>query len=189
MPARLRRFLPTPVTVMGSSSLQVDSIGDDAGQNLRSAMHQRQYGIYGESAHPVQGCYRREPFPNWILAANLKWLTGVPSGIRFHELVAHLQLLKASMAVNFFYRIGLFLSLWGLCIRLISSRWPPGSGKMSPLYIRTFGGLRTPDQQEDSAERSSRSGHAGQPTAAIKSRSCSVFRLNRRLNRYAISAR
>ncbi|WP_216901864.1 hypothetical protein [Synechococcus sp. CCY 9618] len=149
MSARLRLSLPKPVTILsflvlalsaalvwqGWSALQVDSIGDDAGQNLRSAMNLWQHGIYGESADAVRAGYRREPFPNWILAAHLKWLAGVPAGIRFQELVADPQLLKRSMAVNLFYLIGLFLALWGLCIRLISPRWVAHLVAMVVIYF------------------------------------------------------
>jgi len=38
------------------------------------------------------------------------------------------------------------------------------------LWGTTHNLNKLPDQQEDSAERRSRSGHAGQPTAAIRSR-------------------
>jgi len=41
---------------------------------------------------------------------------------------------------------------------------------MSLQLHQLDGGNLGPDQQEDSAERRSRSGHGGQPTAAIRSR-------------------
>jgi hypothetical protein len=39
------------------------------------------------------------------------------------------------MAVNLFYLIGLFLSLWGLCIRLISPRWVAHLVAMAVIYF------------------------------------------------------
>lgn len=107
----------------GWSELKVDSIGDDAAQNLRSALNLWQHGVYGESTAPLAAGYRREPFPNWLLAANLKWQLHSFPGISFEALIGSPELLKKSMAVNLLYLAGLFASLWGLCARLIRPPW------------------------------------------------------------------
>ena len=111
------------LTWQGWQELHVKSIGDDAAQNLRSAMNLWQRGIYGEAMDPVSPGFRREPFPNWLLAAHLKlFFSGTPY-LSFDDLVASPALLKKSMAVNIFYLIGLFISLWGICMRLIRPNW------------------------------------------------------------------
>ncbi|WP_216900610.1 glycosyltransferase family 39 protein [Synechococcus sp. CCY 9618] len=121
-----------PLLVLGLSlflvwqgwiSLRVDSIGGDASQNLRSAMNLWQHGVYGESLNPVEAGYRREPLPNWILAAHLKWLVRAPVGLPYADLVADPDLLTRTMQVNLVYLLALFLSLWGLCVRLIRPGW------------------------------------------------------------------
>jgi hypothetical protein len=107
----------------GWQELKVKSIGDDAAQNLRSAMNLWQQGVYGEAMDPVRPGFRREPFPNWLLAAHLKLFFSDNQNTRFEELITSPALLKKSMAVNLFYVVGLFASLWGLCVRLIRPGW------------------------------------------------------------------
>lgn len=135
--ARLQRFVGHPFTLLaivilvaslllvwqGWHELEVKSIGDDAAQNLRSAMNLWQRGVYGESMDPVVPGFRREPFPNWLLATHLSGMFRGQQNIRFEELIASPELLKKSMAVNVFYLVGLFASLWGLCVRLIRPGW------------------------------------------------------------------
>lgn len=103
--------------------LRVEKIGGDASQNLRSALNLWQHGVYGESLSPIEAGYRREPLPNWVLAGHLKWLANIPAGIRFSELVADPDLLTRTMRINLVYLLGLFLSLWGLCLRLFRPGW------------------------------------------------------------------
>jgi hypothetical protein len=99
-----------------------DSIGEDASQNLRSALNLWKHGIYGESDVGAIPGYRREPFPNWILAGHLKWIVRPPAWIRSEQLVADPRLLTRITQVNLFYLLGLMLALWGLCLRLIRPR-------------------------------------------------------------------
>jgi hypothetical protein len=107
----------------GWSGLTVDSVGDDASQNLRSAMNLWQHGVYGESEGVVRPGFRREPFPNWLLAGHLAWLVRPPIGISFQEFVADPDLLRRTMGINLVYLLGLFLCLWALCLRLIRPLW------------------------------------------------------------------
>ncbi|MFM9089228.1 MAG: hypothetical protein ACKOPT_14040 [Cyanobium sp.] len=107
----------------GWQELQVNSIGDDAAQNLRSAMNLWQRGVYGESMDPVAPGFRREPFPNWLLATHLKLLFNRHLDIRYEDLINSPILLKQSMAINLLYVMGLFASLWALCVRLIRPAW------------------------------------------------------------------
>ena len=75
-----RRFGVVSVTVVlvviawlliqDSALITADSLGDDASQNVRSAVNLVQHGIYSNhsiSADVVPG-FRREPFPNFLLA-------------------------------------------------------------------------------------------------------------------------
>ena len=50
------------------------SLGDDAGQNIRSAVNLARFGVYEEGPvlKSVQPGLRREPFPNIMLAYYLK---------------------------------------------------------------------------------------------------------------------
>jgi hypothetical protein len=137
---RLKRFLPVlsiahvlfPLLVLtligtflwqGWSDLRVDSVGDDASQNLRSALNVLQHGVYGESEAPLQAGFRREPFPNWLLAFHLKWIVRPPADITFREFVADPGLLRRTMGINLIYMLALFLSLWGLCLRVLRPLW------------------------------------------------------------------
>lgn len=127
----LSRFLPPLLVAVligwllwqGWSALKVDSIGDDASQNLRSAINFWQHGVYGESRWEVKPGFRREPFPNWLLAFHLKWIVRPPADITFQQLEASPVLLRQVMSVNLLYLLGLFLALWGLCLRLIQPPW------------------------------------------------------------------
>jgi hypothetical protein len=107
----------------GWSELRVDSLGDDASQNLRSAMNFWRHGVYGESEAPLHAGFRREPFPNWLLAFHLKWIVRPPVDIAFREFVADPGLLRRTMGINLVYMLGLFLALWGLCLRLLRPLW------------------------------------------------------------------
>lgn len=107
----------------GWSDLRVDSVGDDASQNLRSAMNVWQHGIYGESGAADAPGYRREPFPNWLLAFHLKWMVRPPLDISFPEFVADPALLRRTMGINILWMLGLFLCLWALCLRMIRPSW------------------------------------------------------------------
>ena len=80
----MRRFGVVSVTVVvvviawlliqDSALITADSLGDDASQNVRSAVNLVQHGIYSNhsiSADVVPG-FRREPFPNFLLAFYLR---------------------------------------------------------------------------------------------------------------------
>lgn len=100
-----------------------DSIGRDAAQNLRYAWNLSQHGVYGDSDGGLLPGFRREPFSNWVLAGHLKWLARLPAGTHFQHLTDSRELLTRIVRVNFVYLLGLFLSLWALCLRLIRPVW------------------------------------------------------------------
>ena len=58
-------------------------LGDDAGQNIRSVVNLARFGVYGDGPilESVQPGFRREPFPNFVLAYYLRlwrvWLPGL----------------------------------------------------------------------------------------------------------------
>lgn len=103
----------------GWSGHEVESIGGDASQNLRTAINLSQHGVYGEDRwQPIPG-FRREPFPNWVLAFHLNRFVQPPAGITFQDFVADPALLRRATRVNHLYLLALFLCLWALCLRVV----------------------------------------------------------------------
>lgn len=122
LPPLLVLLLITTVLLQAWQAPPTDSIGGDASQNLRSALNLWKHGIYGESGVGAIPGYRREPFPNWLLAGHLTWIVRPPAWIHSEQLVADPRLLTRITQVNLFYLVGLMLALWGLCLRLIRPR-------------------------------------------------------------------
>ena len=62
--------------------LDAEPIGGDAVQNVRSGLNLAKYGIYSESqiSEVVLPGYRREPFPNFVLAVYLRIAEAVQPG-------------------------------------------------------------------------------------------------------------
>lgn len=132
LPPLLVLLLITTVLLQAWQAPPTDSIGEDASQNLRSALNLWKQGIYGESGVGAIPGYRREPFPNWLLAGHLTWIVRPPAWIHSEQLVADPRLLTRITQVNLFYLVGLMLALWGLCLRLIS---PSGLAHLVALPV------------------------------------------------------
>ena len=104
--------------IEGAWGLKAD-LGGDATQNFLSS-----YNFYSnfEYGHDIgDPGYRREPFPNWFLAAFL-WLFYRPiSGLTKEQVLDNVDILNASVHVNVLWAGILFFAVWGLCRSLFSS--------------------------------------------------------------------
>ena len=120
----LCRWLP-PVLVLGLivvlliddiSHLNFDEIGGDATQNLYSALNLSNYGTYSEQipSIDVQPGFRREPVPNFILAAYLKILAAWMPSFVVDGFLDVPELIYAIKAINLFYSAGIMLMIWAL---------------------------------------------------------------------------
>jgi len=99
------------------SRLDLDPIGGDATQNFYSAINLSHHGVYSEQ-HPsvdVGPGFRREPVPNFILAAYLRVLSSfMPSAFVVDGFLEVPDLLYAVKTINLFYSMGIMLAMWGL---------------------------------------------------------------------------
>jgi len=101
--------------------LDTDAIGGDASQNVRSALNLAKYGVYSEFqvSEAVAPGYRREPFPNFLLAIYLRladmFQAGFLSQVKDPFSDSFLLFLKT---VNLLWAAALFLGIW-LCSKLI----------------------------------------------------------------------
>ena len=104
--------------IEGAWGLKAD-LGGDATQNFLSS-----YNFYSnfEYGHYIgDPGYRREPFPNWFLAAFL-WLFYRPiSSLTKEQVLDNFDILNASVHVNVLWAGILFFAVWGLCRLLFSS--------------------------------------------------------------------
>jgi len=118
----LVRFLPAAVIllivyllVQDFGLLDADSIGGDASQNVRSGLNFAKYGVYSELpvSELVAPGYRREPFPNFLLAIYLRLAEVFQPGFLdqarepFGE--SFLIFLKT---INLVWAAALFIALW-----------------------------------------------------------------------------
>ncbi len=116
------------------STMDLPSLGGDASQNLRSSFNLFRHDVYGENFYGLPG-FRREPFPNWITALHLKWFVGVPEDITYADLVADTSILRRIMAVNFAWMLGLFVSIWALCLCIIRPFWLANSSAAIVIFL------------------------------------------------------
>ena len=110
--------------------LDTDAIGGDASQNVRSALNLAKHGVYSEFqiSEVVAPGYRREPFPNFLLAIYLRlaemFQAGFLSQVKNPFSDSFLLFLKT---INLVWSAALFLGIW-LCSRLI----------YAPMYAANF---------------------------------------------------
>ena len=98
-----------------------DEIGSDAGQNLQSALNLVGHGVYGEGVFegiPEHG-FRREPFPNVLLAIHLLISSWFVPGMDFTQAHQDQDFLRIAKGVNVSYVAVLLGGLWILLRRLI----------------------------------------------------------------------
>ncbi|WP_206749810.1 hypothetical protein [Synechococcus sp. UW179A] len=110
--------------------LDAEPIGGDAVQNVRSGLNLAKYGVYSESriSELVVPGYRREPFPNVVLAVYLRVAEAVQPG--FLDQVGEpfsQSFLLFLKTINLFWAGSLFLALW-LSSRLV----------FTPMYAANF---------------------------------------------------
>ena len=98
-------------------------LGDDASQNLRSALNFLHHGIYSEAplSDSVLPGYRREPAPNLILSFYLGILSKIVPGFDYQSFPVDPALVWMSKWINLGYITALFVSVWLLVRRLIAS--------------------------------------------------------------------
>ena len=100
------------------------SLGSDATQNIRSAVNLAHFGVYGEGpvVAGVEPGFRREPFPNFLLAIYLKlWELWLPGLIRDSASVASGKLLFFAKTINIIFAAFLFGGCWVLLRQVFSS--------------------------------------------------------------------
>ena len=116
------------------STMNLPYLGDDASQNLRTSFNLFRHDIYGENLNGLPG-FRREPFPNWVTALHLKWFVGLPEDINYADLVADTSILRRIMAVNFAWMLGLFVSIWVLCLCILRPFWIANSAAAIVIFL------------------------------------------------------
>jgi len=100
------------------------SLGDDAGQNIRSAVNLARFGVYGEGPilESVQPGFRREPFPNIMLAYYLKlWQVWLPGLLHNSDSELSGKLLFFSKTLNLVFAASLFGGCWVMLRQVFTS--------------------------------------------------------------------
>lgn len=120
-----QKFLPVVVALVigafcieGAHDLHA-SLGGDATQNFLSSYNLYSHFQYGHDLG-VAG-YRREPFPNWILALFFFIFTRPEQGLTEEQILSNQHILDGAVHVNLVWSFSLFISLWILSRRLFKS--------------------------------------------------------------------
>lgn len=113
---RIARYLPLFVVVMisifcieGFLGLKA-ALGGDATQNFLSSYNLYSNSEYGR--HIGSAGFRREPFPNWILASFMYLAVRPPRGLTEDQILSLPEVLNKSVQVNLIWVALLFISLW-----------------------------------------------------------------------------
>ncbi len=113
---RVARYLPFLVVTLiavfcveGILGLKA-GLGGDATQNFLSSYNLYSNSEYGR--HLGSAGFRREPFPNWILAFFMHIFVRPPRGLSEDQILSLPEVLDKSVQINIFWAISLFVSLW-----------------------------------------------------------------------------
>ena len=101
-------------------------LGSDATQNLNSAVNYVLHGIYSEQpvSADVEPGFRREPFPNLVLALILGIVKNLfPEYLDLEAQPFHSDLLILAKSLNLFYAGILFLGLWACLLLVLKPAW------------------------------------------------------------------
>ena len=110
------------ILIVDFSEINTRFLGDDATQNLRSALNFLHHGIYSEAplGDSVIAGYRREPVPNLILSFYLAVLSKIIPGFDYQSFPFDPALVRMSKWINLAYVMALFVSIWLLIRRLVA---------------------------------------------------------------------
>lgn len=86
------------------------SLGGDATQNFLSSYNLYSNSEYGR--HIGSPGFRREPFPNWILASFMYLVVRPPRGLTEDQILSLQDVLNKSVQVNLIWVASLFICLW-----------------------------------------------------------------------------
>ena len=103
-----------------------ERLGSDATQNLNSAVNYVLHGIYSEQpvSADVEPGFRREPFPNLVLALILGIVKNLfPEYLDLEAQPFHSNLLIFAKSLNLVYAGVLFLGVWACLLLILKPAW------------------------------------------------------------------